>query len=198
MIITLNKAKTLLQIGDTSKDTLIESIIPIVEAFVCDYCNTDFVDKYFDYISSNAISFDNASGIITFNNISSSDFEVGDNLRVYGSLRNDGVYTIDIITTNTITINDINSLVNESSGESIILTKTIYPKSIDLIVSQMINHILNIPKMTPGLVSEKIDDYSYSLSDFTNGYPSTVIAGLKIYRQLYKMTLSGGGLYGYR
>lgn len=44
-IITLAEVKTLLSITDSSKDTLITALIPIVEDFVTKYCNDDFTDE---------------------------------------------------------------------------------------------------------------------------------------------------------
>lgn len=41
-IITLSEVKTLLSITDSSKDSVITALIPIVEEFVIRYCNNDF------------------------------------------------------------------------------------------------------------------------------------------------------------
>lgn len=43
-LITLTETKTLLQITDTSKDSLITALIPIIEDEVKAYCRQDFVD----------------------------------------------------------------------------------------------------------------------------------------------------------
>jgi len=43
-IITLTEAKVFLGISDTSKDSLITALIPIVESDVREYCNQDFQD----------------------------------------------------------------------------------------------------------------------------------------------------------
>lgn len=44
-IITLAEVKTLLSITDSTKDTLITALIPIVEDFVVRHCNDDFTDS---------------------------------------------------------------------------------------------------------------------------------------------------------
>lgn len=43
-VISLEYAKTLLQISGTTKDLLIEMLIPIVEDNIKEYCNDDFLD----------------------------------------------------------------------------------------------------------------------------------------------------------
>lgn len=43
-VITLNETKTFLQISDSSKDDLINALIPCVSADIMDICNRDFKD----------------------------------------------------------------------------------------------------------------------------------------------------------
>lgn len=44
-LFTLSTAKALLSISDTSRDTLITTLIPLVEAKVRTYCNASFTDE---------------------------------------------------------------------------------------------------------------------------------------------------------
>ena len=44
--ITLEEAKTLLSITDTSKDDWLNLTIPIVEDEIREYCNNDFLDNF--------------------------------------------------------------------------------------------------------------------------------------------------------
>ena len=46
VIITIAEVKTLLQIIDSSKDTLITMLIPIVESDLLEHLNNDFDDDY--------------------------------------------------------------------------------------------------------------------------------------------------------
>jgi len=45
-IATLSEIKVLLQITDSTKDTLITALIPIVESDILEYLNNDFADEY--------------------------------------------------------------------------------------------------------------------------------------------------------
>lgn len=45
-ITTIDNIKAVLQIEDTSKDLTISAMIPMIEEFVKDYCNNDFIDGF--------------------------------------------------------------------------------------------------------------------------------------------------------
>ena len=56
MIITRSEVKSLLKITNTDQDSFIDLNLPTIEQVICDYCNTDFINKQFDYFSSGSIS----------------------------------------------------------------------------------------------------------------------------------------------
>ena len=187
MIITADEVKTLLQ-NENIDDDLLNLNIPIVEQAICDYCNTDFVDKNFDFFSSANISFLSSDHSINMTGIENKKLVVGDSIRVYKSLRNNQTFTIDEITTGKIKINDdIDSIIDEDEGETVYITKVKYPVPAKFTAAQMIGY--NIEKLTPGMKSEKVDDYSITLQDTVGGYPSNYMTSLQCYRQVYKQNL---------
>jgi hypothetical protein len=185
MIITRTEVKTLLD-NSNLNDSLIDSLIPIIEQVICDYCNQDFFQDNFDYVSSNDISFINTDNSINMTNLNDYKFVANDSIRVYGSLRNDGPFTISSVTTDKIIINSINTIVDEDENESIFITKVKYPVSFKFIAAQMIKYNIDNKKIKAGVLEEDIDDYRYKLSVAANGYPTNLVSGLKTHRTLYK------------
>ena len=186
MIITVDEVKTLLQNADIDSN-LLELNIPIVEQAICDYCNTDFVDKQFDFFSSSGISFMNSDNSINMIGIENKKLVAGDSIRIYKSLRNNQTFTILSVTTNKIIVNDIDTINNEDAGETVYVTKVKYPIPAKFTAAQMINY--NMEKITPGIKLEKVDDYSITLEDTVGGYPSNYMTSLQSYRHVYKQNL---------
>lgn len=112
-IITLSEVKALLNITDTSKDTLISTLIPIVQDKVVRYCHNTFD---IPLIRSYADTFTFAG---TAKTITDSDaqflnnyFTAGLEIRIKNSIYNDGTYTIKTVTAGVLTTNE--ALADES------------------------------------------------------------------------------------
>lgn len=189
MIITRSEVKALLSISSVDYDSFIDLNIPMAEQAVCDYCNSDFIDKQFDYFSSSAVSFINSNNSINLTNIGNKKIVANDTIRVYGSLRNDQVFTVDTVNTNSLILNSIDTITDEDEGEGIFISKVKYPVPLKFIVSKMIKY--NIDRLTKeqGVKSEKIDDYNITYEDNVNGFPTSIMNQLNVYRQLYKIDL---------
>jgi len=191
MIITETEVKAFLQITNTTNDSFIELQIPIIEQVICDYCNTDFIDKEFDYFSSSAISFDSSDNSINLTGIGNYKLVAGDSIRIYRSLRNNHTFTISSVSTNKIIIDFIDTIVDEDEGEGVFIAKLNYPRPLKLTASKMINFLLSDldEDKTPGAKSENIDDYSIQYEDTYQGFPMSIMSSLNTYRQLYKIDL---------
>lgn len=187
MIVTVDEVINLLQLPIDVDDDIIKYNIPIVEQAICDYCNTDFVDKNFDFFSSSNISFLSSDNSINMTDIENKKLVAGDSIRVYKSLRNNQTFTISSVTTNKIILDDIDTIQDEDENKTVYITKIKYPKISKLTAAQMINY--NMENFTPGIKSEKIDDYSITLQESIGGYPTNYMASLQSYRQLYKTDL---------
>jgi len=191
MIANLEIIKTLLNLTTNEYDAFIEANIPYIDQSICDYCNNDFINVQLDYFSSSSISFDNTDNSINMDNISNYDYlAVNDTIRIYKSLRNNQMFTIDSISTNKIICNYIDSVTDESEGEGIYITKINFPNSLKLIVSKMMNYLIDeLTDSKSGIKTEKIDDYSVTFVDNINGFPINIMHPLNQYRKPYKSDL---------
>lgn len=202
MIVTVDNAKTLLQISVSTYDTLIKKLIPIVENKIVNYCNNEFISIYEAvngimptvYVWGSEISFNSSTNRITDEGetIDFSNFRDGDSIRVYNSLHNNGPLTIEEVTVNYLLIDDTNTLVQEEEGNTIIIARISWPADLELVAAQMIKY--NMQKQGY-FKQEKIDDYSYTLDDIVSGYPRSIMQGLTDYVSAFYKTIPTNTLY---
>jgi hypothetical protein len=184
MIATLAEIKTLLGISVSTHDARIQALIPLVEEDVCDHCRDDFLSvKYgsLAIIESGTLVFNNSANTITCND--TTDFAINDDIRIYNTVRNDGPYRISNVSSNVLTIDSVYSLVDETV--SAFLIKVEYPKALKRVFANMINYNIK-DKFDKAVKTEKIDDYSYTLSDNVEGYPNSIVNNLNGYRKPFK------------
>ena len=191
MILTRSEAKALLKITNTDQDSFIDLNLPTIEQIICDYCNTDFINKQFDYFSSGSISFISEDNSINMSGIENKKLVAGDSIRVYKSLRNNQTFTIDSVSTGKIIVNNIDTITDEDEGKGVYITKITYPKPLKLTAAKMMNFLIADldEDKTPGAKSEKIDDYSITYEDDFQGFPLSIMKALNFYRQAYKINL---------
>jgi len=191
MILTRSEAKALLKITNTDQDSFIDLNLPTIEQIICDYCNTDFINKQFDYFSSGSISFIASDNSINMTGIENKKLIANDSIRVYKSLRNNQTFTIDSVSTGKIIVNDIDTIIDEDEGKGVYITKITYPKPLKLTAAKMMNFLIADldEDKTPGAKSEKIDDYSITYEDDFQGFPLSIMKALNFYRQAYKINL---------
>lgn len=205
MIITLSESKTLNQISVSTYDTLINMLIPIVEQAIVGYCNNEFIAEYKSinnllptvYHYSNTCTFVNSdnsindAGGIDFTTL---NFKVGDSIRIYNSISNDGARTIKTIAATKIILETIDTVYDENSGNTIVIARIDYPKMLKIVAAQMVKFLLI--KQSPGFKSESFDDYSYTKeSDMIGGFPKGIMDGLNDYRSIYKKSIPFNLLY---
>lgn len=143
MIITVAEAKTLLQLGDTSKDALLTALIPLVQNRIVRYCNNSFVDPSRQIIS-NKVAFvagspatitDGSDGFVT------AGLAAGD-VVVTGSRSNDGIYAVQTVQAGTLTLETGLTLLDESAGWDIGITRVAWPSEIKLPASVLLGYYL--------------------------------------------------------
>lgn len=198
MIATLSEIKTLLGISVSTYDSKISLNMPIVENFICKFCNDDFVE-YTNrlpstprvLIQSNEISFVNSTNSLDSATVDLSSYRiaVGDNLRVYGSYHNNKVFTISSIASGSIVFDSVNTVKDENYGDYLTIARIVYPEDLKQVYAFMINFNINKDSLK-GLKSETILGYSYTLSDNNkSGYPDSAISELYNYRKILKRPL---------
>jgi hypothetical protein len=180
MIASLAEIKSLCQLTNTDYDSFINITMPIIEQSICDYCNDDFIDKKFEYITSSNFVFNDG---IELTNIGI-DLQAGDTVKFFGTHRNDYAYTITSLTNDKLMVSPTPTAENDID-ESVIMARIQYPLAFKFIASQMIYHA--IQKIPSGLKSESVDDHSMVFSDnIINGFPASIMSALNSYRRLYK------------
>jgi len=175
-IITQAEAKSLLQITSTTYDTLITTLIPIVQKYVIRICRNSFLNTNFQY-SSNTIAFvaidDDTPAKITDSDSQfvESDFVAGD-YKIRWSKYNDKIVTVDTVEAGTLTLASGETLVTEAAENAVTITKVEFPEDIKLPVAQLINyHITKSGKLVkseslPGGYSVTFKDESEIMSMF--------------------------------
>ena len=183
-IITTAKVKTLLQITGSAKDTLIDTLIPIVQNWVVDYLHNDFLVTDIQ-IAASTIAFvdsdpdtitDSDSGFIT------AEFPTANiDIHVDGSVRNFGIYQADTVSAGTMTLASGEELIAEAAGESaIVITLVKFPTGIQSVVADMISWKMDKKRLVQ----------SWGLADYrevktgAGGYPVETLAELTPWRML--------------
>jgi hypothetical protein len=185
-IITLAETKTLLQITDASKDAIITALILPVQEFILSYCQK-FKKTNVQYESS-TISFVASSLKIidTDAEFESDGFRADMDLIVEGSLLNDGVYKISVITETEITLELLEgqNLFDEDEGEWITITRVQFNPALKTTVAKMINLLMNKSVMI-GIDSEHTGSYSVSFAGGADGdYPKNILNDLNAFRKI--------------
>lgn len=144
-ILTTAEVKSLLQISATTWDTLIGTLIPMVQDRIVDYCRNRFLDMGIT-IEAETIAFVNAApALITDSGAGfvTAGFESGMDVLVYGSTSNDGLYNVATAAAGTLTLLTGETLVTEAVGDTVTITRVRWPKGIKLDAAQLVNYYLH-------------------------------------------------------
>ncbi len=206
-ICTLAEVKAFNNIVVTDYDALIELKIPTTEQFVHEYTNNNFLSKNFVSTSKNCNNFRHnrtdkgyeiyndtnlvTSGTFTFDSVlkkivstteSFTDFEVGDDIILVQSKRNNGFYTVDGKASDfEITVKE--NLRNGTDNATIALLD--YDEYITYIACRMIGYDVLTRDKTTGLSSQSLDAWSESYTDNgKSGYPEEITSGLSRYKMM--------------
>ena len=192
-IITVAEVKAL--VSDLNSDGYTAAIttqIPIVEADIVRITNNHFTryeDGYKDdytYTSCQDLTFAVAGKTITDNNSEvnfSTDhsFAAGDNLYIQGTRKNDGHYTVSLLTDEVITVTE--TLIAETTSENytVWMFLVIWPLPLKNLAAQMIGYnILRKYNTDKNIKSEKIGDYAVSFGNggTSKSYPDEIMSQL--------------------
>ena len=162
-------------------------LIPIVQERICLLCNNYFL-----------IEDINVSGTATFNATARSiilatgvywenyGFQANDDVFIYNSYRNDGVVTIESLTTETVILTSVCSVINEAFnnnlGKNIFFSAVRWPVSVQQVAAKMIYYDLDLrDKVSANIKSRSLGPLSES---FTEGEKDEYGYPLKITNQL--------------
>ena len=200
MIVRLAQVKALLQITSTTYDTLIQTLIPIIEDDVIRYCNTAWQDRYIYRESGGSIAFVKGDpDTITDSESLFVAYGFADDMDIYvegASGTNQGVHTIASAKSGVLDLTTSNQIINQDPDDTnahamgaVRISRINWPTGIQWPAAQMIKFRVDNP--TPNdAVMEKIDDYLIqypgggNLSGSRGGYPSQIFDDLRKFRRV--------------
>ena len=197
MIVTLAQVKALLQITSATYDTVIQSLIPIVEDDVIRYCNQAFQDKYI-YSEGSALATvrgdpdtitDSESNWVKYGFLALMDVYIEG-----GNGTNMGSYEVASVAAGTLTLTSVNTLIDQDIDDTddqpvgiLRVSRIKWPRGIILPAAQMVWYHIKEGKPTD-VVSERIDDYAVTYSSGSGAqmqYPTRILQGLNKYRMAH-------------
>jgi len=189
VIITTEEVKGILQIsGSNEYDSLIGTLIPIVQDFVIKYTNNHF-EVLTDSVFTEATTLSFVSGppakiLDSQNQFIENGFTSGVHVRVLGSKLNDGIYKVASLEAGVLTLSNDESLIDESADSeiSIRITMVQFPQGLKLPVAKMVGYHFD-KKNFSGVQSERFGDYSVSFQT-AGSYPKSILDELDQYRQI--------------
>jgi hypothetical protein len=178
MICSVQDVKNITGYTGTDKDDLIEDQIKIVEELIVDYTRNDYIlykDQYTNiYTWQNYGGYASGKYVFSGHTITGgdfSDFQVGDNILICDSIRNNGYFTVTDITGSVMTVSE--DLSDEEETVSIFLV--IFPKTLKRIAARMVSFDIFKRNTMTGLRSQTIGTVSYTWQDINGtSYPTDV------------------------
>ncbi len=191
MITNEAQVKLVGKITGVTYNNLIAEQIPVVAELIRKHTGTSFIStKLVVSETNNGYEEYEAPGIsthgdyvltgntITATSSSFSDFQVGDNIFIGNSIRNNGYFTITEITDTVITVaEDLND-----EEEYLFIYLVIYPKYVQNVAARMVAWDILERDKAIGLDSIKVEGYSAKYRRISgSSYPQDVVAGLECY-----------------
>lgn len=196
MIATRAEVKEFLQIPalTTTYDTLIDSLIPVTQEWLFDYCNNWFeVGTDTLYLTSITISFSDSDPdtiLDSDNNFVNAGFVDGMHIRIKGSLYNNGVYEVDTVVAGTITLVSTETLTTEDQAQNVTITVVNFPQGLKLGFKAIVGEELKAD-FTAGekVLSENVGNttFSYGGSKVKGSYPKELLSLLSPYKRPVKV-----------
>jgi len=163
-----------------SVTTIVNSgLIEVVQERVTWYCNNYFTIELY------------LQGVVTFDPIAntiqgSASFETagfanGDEIYIYRSYRNDGYHNVLTVSTDTLTLATGETVVNELSNRSVMISVVQWPRDIVYTAAQMVAYDYDVrPTREGGLRSKSLGPWSesYESGNGAFGYPADILAPL--------------------
>jgi hypothetical protein len=143
-IITSAEVKALLSISVSTYDTLIATLIPIAQDKVVRFTNNAFLDISTQINASTIAFVSGAPATITDSDAQFvvEEFQSGQDVLVYGSDSNDGIYNVATAAAGTLTLATGETLTTEAAGDDITITRVRWPRDIKAGVATLINFLM--------------------------------------------------------
>jgi hypothetical protein len=185
MAIVTDNELTLYSGLSASAATIASNLVPIIQDRICLLTNNYFQTDL--YVQGNVVFNASAHTIVMSDaDFNSENFLASDDILVYNSYRNDGFFTLSSVSGSTLTIISSQSVVDELSGASILISVVKWPKPIKQIAALMVEYDYSVrPKQSANIKSRSLGPWSESYtsgSEDQYGYPTRITDGLIPYR----------------
>ena len=160
-------------------------LIPIVQERICMMTNNYFLT---DLSLQDAVTFNATARTIVADtgDYDSVNFLAADDIMIYNSYRNDGVFTLDTVSGVTLTLISGQSVIDELSGSSVLITVVKWPKPIQHVAAQMIAYDYDVRgKKSADIKSHSLGPFSETFTSGEEdeyGYPRKITDALIPYR----------------
>jgi hypothetical protein len=163
---------------------LASGLIPIVQDRICLICNNNFETDL--YLQQQVTFNTSARTIVGTSSYESENFLAGDDIFLFNSYRNDGVYSLESVSGSTLTLISGQTVVDELSGASVYISVIKWPLPIKHAASLMVAYDYDVrPKQAANLKAHSLGPFSESFttgSENPYGYPDTIMQFLIPYR----------------
>ena len=172
-------------ISCTAATIVSSGLIPVVQERIYLMLNNYFTT---DLYVQGSVTFNATARTIIIESLDfeSNNFLAGDDVYVYNSYRNDGVYTIESVSGSVLTLISGNSVIDELSGRSVLINVLQYPAAVKRVAAQMIAYDYDYrDKNQTSLKSRTLGPWSETyggLNEDENGYPRKITDQLIPYR----------------
>lgn len=193
-IISTATVKSLVGISDSTYDTQIGVLIPVIQEWLIEHLNNRFLDTAVQMESSTltfvAVDGETAAKITDSQSLFVQDGDVltyfysGMDLDVRGSYRNDKIIAVETVEDGTLTLASGETLVSEDAEDDntfVLLTRVNWPTGIQRPTARLI--LYDLKQKNPSLKSKSLADYSETYMG-EGDYPPDL---LKAFRPWKKM-----------
>jgi hypothetical protein len=180
-VVTADQVVLYTDISATAGTITSSGLIPVVQERIGILCNQRFTT---DINQISTFTFNAASRTITSNNDWESDgFADGDEVYVHNSYRNDGYYDVLSVSSTIMTLASGESVIDELSGRSILVSMVQWPVDVTFIAAQMVKYDYDDrAEQSEGVTSRRLGPWSETYGAMTFGYPAPILEQLSAYR----------------
>lgn len=160
------------------------TLIPVVQDRICMMTNNYFLT---DLCLQGTVTFNaTARTIIGSASYGSENFLAGDDIFIYNSYRNDGSFTLDSVSASTLTVISGQSVIDELSGASVLVSVVKWPRPVKQTAALMVAYDYSVRgSQAANVKSHSLGPFSETFSSGDEdqfGYPRKITDALIPYR----------------
>jgi hypothetical protein len=184
-ILTATEVTVYSNISASAATITTSGLIQVVQERVCMLTNNYFLT---DLDVQDSVTFNATARTIVADtaDYNAYNFLAADDIMVYGSYRNDGVFTLASVSTSTLTVISGQTVVDELSGASVLVSVVKWPVPVKQAAALMIAYDYDArPKKSANIKSHSLGPFSETFTSGEEdqyGYPRSITDALTPYR----------------